>query len=304
VEVAAAEGAWEPALEGFQRHLADERGLAPNTVLAYVRDLRDLAAWCDGFAIPPEEVTPQVLRRYVGQRRRDGLARSSVARRRAAIRSFYEHARRSGAVEEDPAALLDAPRLDRRLPKALRHDQVVRLLDDAGGTTPADLRDRAVLELLYASGARVSELVGLDLDALDLDRRAARLLGKGRKERLVPLGAPAVGALRRWLDRGRPPLLPPEGPAERAVFVGDRGRRIDRAAVYRMVRRRGLACGIGHVTPHVLRHSYATHLLEGGADLRSVQELLGHASLATTQVYTAVTREHLREAYAAAHPRA
>jgi site-specific recombinase XerD len=297
---------WVDALRTFRRHLADERGLSPHTVAAYVGDATDLARWCDAFAIEPDEVTLQVLRRYIGQRRRDGLGRSSIARRRAALRSFFADARRRGLVDADPAALLDAPTLDRRLPKALRVDQVAELIRGAGGSDGAvGLRDVAVLELLYASGARVSELVGLDLAAVDLDRRAVRLHGKGDKQRLVPLGEPAAVAVGRWLADGRPDLLAEgAGPVTDAVFLGRRGGRLDRSEVYRMVRDRGLAAGVGHVTPHVLRHSYATHLLEGGADLRSVQELLGHAALATTQTYTRVTRAHLREAYASAHPRA
>jgi site-specific recombinase XerD len=303
--------AWASALEGFRRHLADERGLSAHTVAAYLADARELAAWCGGFAIEPDEVTLQVLRRFIGQRRRDGLARASIARKRAALRSFFADARRRGLVEDDPAALLDAPTLDRRLPKALRVDQVAALITHTAAGEPPDpmaLRDAAVLELLYGTGARVSELVGLDLPALDLERRTAKLHGKGDRERLVPLGEPAAHAVRRWLADGRPAILADRleaaAPPADAVFLGRRGARADRSELYRMVRRRGLAAGVGHVTPHVLRHSYATHLLEGGADLRSVQELLGHAALATTQIYTRVTREHLREVYTSAHPRA
>ncbi|WP_370327921.1 tyrosine recombinase XerC [Euzebya sp.] len=304
-----AEAAWDRAVTAFVRHLADERGLSPNTVAAYRRDVGELATWSADFAIEPDEVTLQVLRRFIGQRRRDGLARSSIGRKRAALRTFFAWARRRGLVTTDPAALLDAPRSDRRLPKVLRTDQVAALIGHAAGEGPIAQRDAAILELLYASGARVSELVTLDLDAIDVPRRTLRLHGKGDKQRLVPLGLPAIAVLTRWLDDGRPEVLSTAQTAghatcDEAVLLSRRGGRIDRTEVYRMVRARGLAAGVGHVTPHVLRHSYATHLLEGGADLRSVQELLGHAALATTQTYTHVSREHLREVYVQAHPRA
>jgi site-specific recombinase XerD len=294
--------AWVEARAAFATHLAEERGVSDNTVAAYLGDVTDLAAWCGEFAIDPDEVTLQVLRRYVGQRRRDGLARASIARKRAALRSFFGFARRRGLVEHDPAALLDTPKLDKRLPHVLRADQVAALVADAAGDQPIEHRDTAILELLYSSGARVSELVSLDLRAVDLAQGSVKLHGKGDKQRLVPLGEPAVAATRAWLADGRSAL---QGSHEdEAVFLGRSGARISRSEVYRMVRARALRAGVGHVTPHVLRHSYATHLLEGGADLRSVQELLGHVALATTQTYTHVSREHLREAYVQAHPRA
>ncbi|MGI9017678.1 MAG: tyrosine recombinase XerC [Euzebya sp.] len=300
---------WAQALTGFVAHLADERGLASNTVAAYQRDVASLAWWCQDFAIGPAEVTLQVLRRFIGQRRQDGLARSSIARLRAALRSFFAWAKKHGLTDSDPASLLDAPRLDRRLPQALRIDQVASLIAKAAGDTPLQQRDTAILEMLYASGARVSELVALDVATLDLSRRQVRLHGKGDKQRQVPLGDPAVLALDRWLRDGRSALQRESGSRpgadeHDAVFLSRQCKRIDRTEVYRMVLQQGLHAGVGHVTPHMLRHSYATHLLEGGADLRSVQELLGHAALATTQTYTHVTREHLRSVYVQAHPRA
>lgn len=302
---------WTSAIADFVDHLGGERGLSSHTVTAYQGDVTDLAGWCGEFAIDPEDVTLQVLRRFIGQRRRDGLARSSISRKRAALRTFFGWALRRGLVSTDPAALLDAPKTDRRLPKVLRTDQVAALIADAEGAEPLQLRDKAILELLYASGARVSELTDLDVAALDLDQGQARLHGKGDKQRLVPLGRPAVDALHRWLADGRPALAGqastaswPSASPTSAVFVSRHGARIGRSEVYRMVRARALRAGVGHVSPHMLRHSYATHLLEGGADLRSVQELLGHAALATTQTYTHVSREHLRSVYVQAHPRA
>lgn len=305
--------AWVAALDEFRRHLAMERGLSDNTVQAYLRDAGQLASWCADFGIvDPDEVTLQVLRRFVADGRRRGLARSSIARKRASLRAFFGLLLKRGRVTSDPAALLDTPKLDKSLPKVLRRDQVDALLRQPPADDPVGLRDRAVLELLYASGARVSELVDLDADRLDLGRSRATLHGKGDKQRLVPLGVPAVEAVKAWLDRGRPHLpLRPTGTtgedADRhtdAVFLARRGGRISRDEVYRLVRAHGAAAGVGHVTPHLLRHSFATHLLEGGADLRSVQELLGHVALATTQTYTHVSRAHLRSVYTQAHPRA
>ncbi|CAN5583338.1 tyrosine recombinase XerC [soil metagenome] len=300
---------WSTAVSDFVHHLAAERGLSTHTVDAYRRDVTELACWCAEFAINPDEVTLQVLRRFIGQRRSDGLARSSIGRKRAALRTFFAWAKRRELVMIDPAAMLDAPKMDRRLPKVLRTDQVAALIAAADGDDALQLRDTAILELLYASGARVSELVALDRSAVDLVQAQARLHGKSDKQRLVPLGTPAVTALHRWLDQGQPKLLnqcsaTPSADSDVAVFLSRHGLRIGRSEVYRMVRARALRAGVGHVSPHTLRHSYATHLLEGGADLRSVQELLGHAALATTQTYTHVSKEHLRSVYTQSHPRA
>lgn len=298
--------AWRHALDAFDAHVRLERGMADNTVAAYLRDAGQLADWCADFAIvDPDEVTLQVLRRFIADARRRGLARATIARKRASLRALFGLLARRGMVTTDPAALLDAPKLDKRLPKVLRTDQVDRLLRQPAkdGDGPIELRDTAMLELLYASGARVSELTGLDLDRLDLPRGTATLHGKGDKQRLVPLGGPAITAIQAWLDRGRPALSTPDTEPG-ALFLAKDGGRINRDVVYRMVRDRGMSAGVGHVTPHLLRHSFATHLLEGGADLRSVQELLGHVALATTQTYTHVSRAHLRSAYTQAHPRA
>ncbi len=212
-----------------------------------------------------------------------------------------------GRVGTDPASLLASPKVPRGLPRVLRPDQVVALLEAPPDDEPVGLRDRALLELLYSSGARVQELCDLDLPSLDLRGGSVRLLGKGRKERLVPLGEHAVVRVRTWLDLGRPELVAAgtaTAGATDAVFLGARGGRLGTRAARSAVDRHGRAAGVGHVTPHTLRHSYATHLLEGGADLRAVQELLGHAALATTQRYTHVSRTRLREVHARSHPRA
>lgn len=291
-------------MEGFDSHLRGERGLAANTVEAYIRDATQLATWCAAFAIDdPAEVTLSVLRRYLGELRRRGLRRASITRKRAALRGLFGWLHARGRIDTDPAALLEAPRREQRLPKALRRDQVAALLAQPAGRGPIELRDRALLEVLYATGTRVSEVVALQMSAVDLPRRRLTVDGKGRRQRLVLLGEPASQALAQWLQHGRVRLVDSARAGE-TVFVGAAGGPIDRGEVYRMVRRRAAAAGVGHVTPHMLRHSYATHLLEGGADLRAVQEMLGHAALATTQTYTKVTREHLREAYTNAHPRA
>ncbi|HVM00944.1 MAG TPA: tyrosine recombinase XerC [Egibacteraceae bacterium] len=299
--------AWEHALAAYRIHLCDERMLADHSVAAYTRDARQLAQFCAGFAIDdPDEVAPLVLRRYLASLVADGYARASVARKAATARSLFALLRRKGLVEDDPAAALGTPKVGRGLPRVLRPDQVRALVAAPDPATPMGLRDRALLELLYASGARVSEAVGLDLDAVDLSAATARLHGKGAKQRLVPLGEPACLALRRWLDEGRGAVLAavPAPPAAAAVFVNSRGARLSPRGAYTVVERAGRDTGLGRVSPHTLRHSYATHLLEGGADLRSVQELLGHVALSTTQNYTHLSREHLRASYEHAHPRA
>ena len=299
--------AWRRALLQFASVLRDEQGLRPRSVDAYVSDVTQLAVWCDGFAIvDPAEVEPLVLRRFLADLRGRGLAPTSLARKAAAVRSFFAVLRRRGLVEADPAEALATPKRGKPLPKALRRDQVEALLAVPDDGSPSGLRDRCLLELLYASGARISEAVGLEWRDLDLDGGLARLDGKGGKERVVPLGEPALDALTRWERGGWRALAGPgrrPSPAD-PVLLGDRGGRLVPAQAYRIVGRAGTAAGLPHVTPHTLRHCYATHLLEGGADLRTVQELLGHVALSTTQTYTRVTREHLRSAYESAHPRA
>lgn len=301
---AALSPAWSAALEGFEAHLAHERMLARHTVSGYVTDARQLAAFCTAAGIVgPEEVEPLVLRRHLGAQVDAGVARSTLARKVASLRSLFAWLRGRGRLERDPAAALQAPGPARALPRALSRPQVQALLAACDDGSPVGLRDRCLLELAYATGARVAELVGADVGDLDPAAGTLRVHGKGGRRRQVPVGAPACAAAQRWLTHGRGALAPAHG-AEAALLLGVRGGRLDARMARRAVERAGVAAGLGPVTPHVLRHSYATHLLEGGADLRSVQELLGHVTLASTQVYTKLSPRHLRHRYDAAHPRA
>lgn len=296
--------AWAAALDVLGVHLRDERMLAGHTVAAYLRDARQLAGFCAAHGIAaPSEVEPLVLRRFLAALAEEGYARASLARKSAAVRGLFALLARRGLVLADPAAALGSPKGERRLPKVLTVAQVERLLAAPDASTPTGQRDRALLELLYASGARVSEAVGLDVDAVDLVGATVRLFGKGSKERLVPLGEPACLALERYLGHGRQAQLV-AGHGASALLLNGRGARLGVRDAREAVERAARAAGLGKVTPHTLRHSYATHLLEGGADLRAVQELLGHVALSTTQIYTHVSREHLRSTYERAHPRA
>ncbi len=300
--------AFASALAGFEAHLRDERGRSANTVRAYCADVRALLLFAaEAGLTEPTELDLLLLRQWLAEQDRAGAARSTLARRVAAVRAFTGWAVRGGLLTSDPAARLVGPTARRAIPEVLRRDQASAVLDVAAiradDADPLHQRDRAVVELLYATGIRVSELVGLDQADLDWERRTVRVLGKGAKERVVPFGAPAEAALQVWLVQGRPRVAGPGSAG--AVFVGARGRRIDprvvRRIVHSAVRRDPGAPDVG---PHGLRHSMATHVLEGGADLRAVQELLGHASLATTQIYTHVSIQRLRESYDQAHPRA
>jgi len=296
------------ALEAYERHLGAERGLSAHTVRAYLGDVRSLLAHAaDVGAERPADLDVRVLRGWLGRQLADGAARATVARRTAAAKSFTAWCRRRRLTEADPGLLLGSAKPHRTLPGVLRQDQAAALMDlaavAADDGSAVGLRDRAVLELLYASGIRVGELVGLDVDDYDPGRRVVRVLGKGRKERTVPLGVPAARALEEWTAVGRPRLAgPTSGPA---TFLGARGGRLDQRAVRRLVHQRlADVPGAPDLGPHGLRHTAATHLLDGGADLRSVQELLGHATLATTQIYTHVSVERLKATYEQAHPRA
>lgn len=296
-------------LDRYLRHLGSERQLSDHTVRAYRADLASLLEQLTRLGRDRlAEATLGDLRSWLARQQAAGQARSSIQRRATAARVFFAWARRIGEIETDPAVSLRSPKLQRRLPDTLDAAAAQQMLEQAiayaaeeGG--PVALRDVALLEVLYGSGVRVAELCGLDLADVDADRRTLRVFGKGRKERTVPLGTPAFRALDRWIGEGRAALITPASPP--AIFLGERGGRIDQRVVRRIVHRAlRLTDGAPDLGPHGLRHAMATHLLEGGADLRSVQEMLGHASLATTQIYTHVTTDRLRRAYEQAHPRA
>ena len=288
----------DPELEAFLALSAAR--LAPRTVEAYRRDLTVLAAW---LGRPLVSATTEELERWIAELRADGLARSTFAGRVASMSSFFRHLVLIGAVSENPAAELELPRRIRRLPRTLSPGEAERLIEAAAGTTPRALRDRALVELLYGAGLRVSEAVSLDRAGVDLDQRLVRTIGKGGKERVVPVGRQAVDALRRYLARGRPFLDRRHRPE---LFLNAQGGALTRAGAFLILRRLAAKAGLEpeRIHPHLLRHSFATHLLEGGADLRSVQEMLGHADLSTTELYTHVTDRRRRETYFQAHPHA
>ena len=296
-------------IEGFCDHLALERHLAEGTVVAYRRDLAQLARFLGRGRRSLPAATLHDLRRFLAQLATLGYARASVARRVGAIHTFYRWAAANGHARSDPAALLGRPKVASRLPTVLRVPEAAALVEapDPSGDDEREraiaLRDRAILELMYGSGLRVSEVAGLTLDRVDLDRGRVLVLGKGDKERELPLSDPARDAIRAWIRDGRPGMLP-ESPTT-ALFLNRRRAQVGARDVRRLVGRYGNVTLAGRrVTPHTLRHSFATHLLEGGADIRAVQELLGHASIATTQRYTHVTRTRLFDAYRQSHPRA
>jgi integrase/recombinase XerC len=292
-------------VDRFERHLALERNLSPHSVRAYLTDVVGMLDHAGRMGCRElDQLDVQVLRSWLARLRSTGAARTTLARRAAAARTFTAWAHHAGLLRADPGAQLASPRAHRPLPPVLRQDQATALVERPGEDGgPLGLRDRLVLELLYATGIRVGELVGLDVDDVDRHRRVVRVVGKGDKERSVPFGAPAERALDAWLRRGRPALaVAGSGPA---LVLGAKGGRIDPRAVRRLVHEHLAALpDAPDLGPHGLRHSAATHLLEGGADLRAVQEILGHASLSTTQIYTHVSVERLRAAYRQAHPRA
>jgi integrase/recombinase XerC len=295
-------------LASYERHLVSERDLTPHTVRAYMGDIAGMlehAAMLGHSEVATLDI--QTLRSWLAKQQTLGRARTTMARRATAVRVFTSWLQRAGLAETDAGALLGSPKAHRTLPAALRREEARDLLEAAAAAaddgSAVGLRDTAILELLYATGIRVGELCGLDVDDVDNERRVVRVLGKGRKERTVPFGRPAEKALASWLAAGRSRLAVEQSGA--ALFLGARGRRIDQRAVRTMVHARlADVPGAPDLGPHGLRHTAATHLLEGGADLRTVQELLGHASLATTQIYTHVTTDRLRQAYRQAHPRA
>jgi integrase/recombinase XerC len=295
-------------LADYVRHLSSQRDLAPNTVRAYSQDISDLLHHASLLGCHRiDDLDLRTLRSWLANQQTRGRSRTTLARRATAARVFSGWAFETGRLGTDVGIMLTMPKAHRPLPQVLSGRDVRGLVDviseRAAGGDPLALRDAAIIELLYATGIRVGELTGLDIDDVDHERRVVRVWGKGRKERAVPYGVPAAAAVGRWLDRGRQALVGGEsGPA---LFLGARGRRIDQRAVRTLVHARLADVeGAPDLAPHGLRHTAATHLLEGGADLRAVQELLGHASLASTQIYTHVSTERLRAAYQQAHPRA
>jgi site-specific recombinase XerD len=295
--------AWRGEIEAFLGELGSA-GASPHTLRAYRNDLGDLGAWASAFGRAPGELGYRDLRSFAATLSERGLARTSVARRLAAVRSFGEHLVRTGAAPQNPAELLPSPKRGSRLPRVLGPDEAARLLDRIGARTPLEIRDRSMLELAYGCGLRADEVRSLGRDDVDFESESLRIRGKGGKDRVVPIGEPAQRALRRYIDVARPALVG-RGAGPDAMFVSKRGLALHTSDVRRRLERWVREAGIaGGVSPHVLRHSYATHLLEGGADLRSIQELLGHSSVSTTQVYTRVEPGRLQREYAKAHPRA
>lgn len=294
---------WAFDLDRFELSLR-RRGLTDATRRAYLTDLRDLAQWASARGSEAPELDYKALRRYAQEISANGLAATSLARKLASIRAFYASLLERGEVTQNVAELLTTPKLPRDLPRVLSAAETVRLLEGIPTSTPLQMRDRAMFELTYACGLRAGELIALPLDAVDLDEEQLRVEGKGGRTRIVPIGEHAAASMRRYLERARPRLARPDGDHE-TLFVSRSGRRLQPSDVRRRLesslRSAGVAAGI---SPHSLRHSFATHLLNGGADLRSVQELLGHRSISATQIYTRVESARLRAQYGNAHPRA
>ena len=285
----------------YVNYLGTERNASPYTVRNYTHDLLDFFGYLKSREVTSlNEVNKQILRGYLSQLVKGGFAKVSISRKLSAIRSFYRYLLREKLVVSSPVAQTSSPKLDRRLPDFLTPEEMVRLLEAADLATPQGLRDRALIELLYASGLRVSELVSLDLDQVNLDTGESRVWGKGAKERVVLMGKPAAGALSAYLSQGRPRLLTRKN---QALFVNRDGGRLTERSIQRILTKYARIAGIKkRVHPHMLRHTFATHLLDGGADLRVVQELLGHASLVSTQIYTHVTKSQAKKVYLSAHP--
>lgn len=294
---------WDGLLEEYRQHLASDRGLSAHTVRAYLADLQLLAERVDD----PRDVTLPKLRSWLADMAEHGAAASSIQRRVACVRGFFSWAKRAGFIDDDPALRLQAPKRARKLPKVLSYTDIEQAMDAARTRLaetdePIAARDLAIIELLYSSGLRISELTGMQIRDVDFDARTVRVLGKGAKERSVPVGIPALRAIEAWLRR-RPEVATEHSPDK--LFLGARGGALDPRVARRVVHDATAAVGpSAEIGPHGLRHAMATHLLDGGADLRSVQEMLGHTSVATTQIYTHVSSERLRQAFRQAHPRA
>jgi site-specific recombinase XerD len=302
----AAEASWRAQLASFDAWLR-ARGMAEKTRRAYGTDMEQLAEWAAAQGIGPHEASARVLRRFAGVLSERGLSKTSVARKLASIRAFYRHLVSRGDLEANPADLIATPKRDSYLPRVLKPGEVAEVLDRIPTGSPLELRDRAMFELAYSTGMRAEELVNLDVGDLDADAEELRVTGKGSKTRVIPAGEPAWRALEAYLDRARHALARASAGerVEPALFLSKTGRRLSTSDVRRRLRLATGRAGTGAgVSPHTLRHSFATHLLEGGADLRSIQELLGHASISTTQTYTRIESSRLRKAYSKAHPRA
>src|SRR4051812_35563740 len=296
--------AWRDALVLFDRDLR-RRGASERTRRAYGVDLGQLAGWAGAQGLTPEEIDYKVLRRYAAVLSNRRVAATTVARKLASMRQFFRSLVEHGMLEANPAELMPSPRKPAPLPRSLKHAEIAELLDRIPATTPLELRDRAMFEIAYACGLRAEEIVTLDVASIDFDSEHVRVEGKGNKTRLVPTGEPALRAIQRYFERGRASLQAEGAAREDALFLSKSGRRLSTSDVRRRLRvwaRHAQTQGAVH--PHALRHSFATHLLEGGADLRAIQELLGHATISTTQVYTRVESARLRAAYARSHPRA
>jgi integrase/recombinase XerD len=298
-----------PELRAFEHHVLDflaylefERGLSRNTLEAYRGDLLQLGVHLRERAVDVVEAQHGDLASFLDALAEAGARPATLQRKAACLRSFYRHLRREQVLEHDPTADLRAPRKSQKLPNVLTRGEVDKLLSTPRGTDPGALRDRALLELMYACGLRASEAIGLDVGDLDLQAGVLRARGKGAKERLVPVGREAVGAVRAYLQRGRPAMIGDRD--ERRLFVNRRGTGLTRQGLYKIVQRHARSAGLDdRMSPHTLRHTFATHLLAGGCDLRAVQEMLGHADIATTQIYTHLSAERLKDVYFQAHPR-
>ncbi|BAO43304.1 tyrosine recombinase XerC [Thiolapillus brandeum] len=290
----------DPLVDAFLRHLRLERRLSPRTLDAYERDLRDMAAWMQEHGREWLNLNQAEVRAWTAQRHRQGLSARSLQRRLAALRAFYHYLKREGRIQRNPAMGVRAPKVERKLPSTLDVDQMAQLLE-LPGNKPLDLRDQAMMELLYSSGLRLAELVSLDMSDLDLSDAMLEVTGKGRKTRRLPVGSKARIAIQRWLEI-RQELAEENEPA---LFVSQRGKRLSPRAVQSRLARRAMEQGAPRrVHPHMLRHSFASHMLESSGDLRAVQELLGHADISTTQIYTHLDFQHLAQVYDQAHPRA
>ena len=308
IEHPAAARRFEHLVLDFLAYLEFERGLSRNTLEAYRGDLLQLGRFLAERELSALDATAADIGDFLtqlaaGDADHRPASPATIHRKSACLRSFYRHLRREGLRESDPTASLSAPRRSRKLPQVLTRGEVERLLSQPRGTDPAALRDRALLELMYASGLRASEAIGLELGDVDLVDRVLRARGKGSKERVVPIGQAALKALRIYLERGRPALV--RNRPELHLFVNFRGGQLTRQGLYKIVRRHAISAGLAdRMSPHTLRHTFATHLLAGGCDLRSVQEMLGHADVSTTQLYTHLSSERLKDVYFKAHPRA